>query len=115
MREDEETQPVDRPEKRRAAVSDPLDERDTRVVLTRDEQRKVDARLMRGVKPGEAMSDKALLIERDGEGDLTWKTIGELKAAQEPVRTAGGPARVASDAYRSGWDAVFGKRPLAQA
>ena len=50
------------------------------------------------------------------KGDGVYDVVGEYGADPNHCSgEAGGPALVASDAYRDGWDRIFGARPVGQA
>jgi hypothetical protein len=68
----------------------------------------IEAGVMRPVQEGEAIDENSFRLEhRSGP-------IYAVKPVSEGDRK--GPAKVASDAFRSGWDNIFGKRqPVGQA
>jgi hypothetical protein len=92
-----------------------------RVLRRRDDRLELGE--VRAPREGEAVSGELVRLKRRKEHALLFDV--EVMASREelglppaaPSRSARGegPARVSSDAYRAGWDAVFGrghKKPL---
>lgn len=63
--------------------------------------------VVRPVRDGEPIGDSAVTLEPKG---------GPLYAVRPTLDPAKGPAKIATRAYRDGWDSIFGKRqPIGEA
>jgi hypothetical protein len=78
----------------------------------RRQPHQVSSGVCRPLKHGEVLMGDVVKLERV-EGDL-YNVVENLPSMTSPQ--ASGPAMVSSDAYRSGWENVFGaKKAIAQA
>jgi len=67
---------------------------------------------LRKVRDGESILAGAIELGNP-QGDGVYEVLGEVASM---VRDSRGPAKVATEAYRSGWDGIFGKRqPVGEA
>jgi len=72
-----------------------------------------DAGVLRPAKEGESLYDGAMSLEHCGPGSV-YNVVDEFKRA-EPSEGCSGPPRVTTDAYRDGWDSLFGNQTVGQA
>ncbi len=63
---------------------------------------------------GQPLTNHTLIL--DPKEGSTFNVIGEVTAKGETRESPGGPAMVSSNAYRNGWDRLFGgKQPVGEA
>lgn len=79
------------------------------VLRQRGEDAPVEAGVVRGVREGEPITGELVNLKPTAEDPRVCDV--EVLHDARPAATHAGPARVASEAYRSGWDALFGQRP----
>ncbi|MBI2395408.1 MAG: hypothetical protein HYV09_37915 [Deltaproteobacteria bacterium] len=81
------------------------------VLRQRGEDAPVEAGVVRGVREGEPITGELVNLKPTAE-DPRVCDVEVLHDARPAAAAAhAGPARVASEAYRSGWDALFGGQP----
>lgn len=90
-------------------VHSPTDDgRGWRVLRKREERLELGA--IRPVEEGRPIQGELVSLKpRDGT------PLFDVEVQYAPPRSSAGPARVSSDAYRSGWDAIFGDANEAEA
>jgi len=74
------------------------------------------AGVLRPAKEGEPLYDGAIRLEHRGPGPV-YNVIDEYKreTPQQCCEERSGPAKVTTDAYRNGWDNLFGNQTVGQA
>src|SRR5262245_32234922 len=82
-----------------------------KLLRRRDGSEDVEAGVLRPLRSGRAISGEVVHLAPRPESPLLYdvETDDELSAAP-PARQAHGPAQVATDEYRRGWDAIWGAR-----
>ena len=75
-----------------------------------DANHEVSFGTLRILKEGQPITSEAVLLEKNGNSN-NYRVVGEVPTPNNP-RESSGPAMVASDAYRSGWDNIFGKKQV---
>jgi hypothetical protein len=77
----------------------------------------VEAGTLRPLEHGRAITGEVVHLEPRPGSPLLYdvETDEELSAAAPAHASHGGPAQVASDEYRRGWDAMWGQRPRPRA
>jgi hypothetical protein len=95
-------------------VLTPPDERGNNLVLRHTADHRTEPGFARCVRQGEDLRGKRLLHARPIEGCPGRLAIKEFRVddltSASPVDAPAGPAMVATDAYRDGWDRIFGGR-----
>src|SRR4029077_3748812 len=98
-----------------ALVYAPADDGDGwRVLRQRRGSKAIETGLIRPLRSGRAISGEVVKLEQREESPLLFdvETDDELSTtpAAPEARAAHGPAQVATEDYRRGWDAVWGTR-----
>lgn len=65
-------------------------------------------------RSGEPLHGSGIIIEHRGPGPV-YNVVGEFDTASTTPSKTKGPAKVATDAYRAGWDSIFGNKTVGQA
>jgi len=86
------------------------DEHGTHILRRRSEESPVEAGLLRPLREGKPIDGEVIRLTPRREAPLLFDVKTELPDPRGPRATAEGPAQVATDAYRRGWDAVWGGR-----
>ncbi len=85
---------------------------DARLFVRRNADHQEISGVMRPVREGENLAGQGLFsIEPKDPA----RGLYHVKDIQLPAAARGKPAQVATDAFRDGWDAVWGKQPVGQA
>jgi hypothetical protein len=95
-----------------ALVYGPADDGDGfKVLRRRADSPVVEAGQLRRLQHGRAIAGEVVHLEARPESPLLFdvETDEELSAPSSAAR--GGPAQVATDQYRRGWEAIWGPRP----
>jgi hypothetical protein len=71
----------------------------------------VQTGFLRKVREGEPILAGAIELGNP-QGNGVYEVLDEVPPM---VRESSGPAKVATDAYRNGWDGIFGKRTVGEA
>lgn len=74
---------------------------------------RVEGGFLRQAREGEPLQDGAVLLS-ETEDSGVYNVDYEYKAPGQKVTTSG-PAQVATDNYRRGWDNIFGNKTVGQA
>jgi hypothetical protein len=90
----------------RALVLGKLENEAVAVLRQRADDAPIEAGVVRGVKDGEPIVGELVSLKPTEEGSR----VCDVEVHVDNRPTAKGPARVASNAYRSGWDALFGDK-----
>jgi len=87
------------------------DEHGMHILRRRSEDAPVEAGVLRPLKSGKPIDGEVISLSPRPEAPLLFDVKSELPSPYEAERpTSDGPAQVANDAYRRGWDAVWGRR-----
>ena len=86
------------------------------ILRRRSEEAPIEAGLLRPMREGKPITGEVVSLTQRHDLPMVFNVKSEFSTDIEPAeRTAvDGPAQVASDAYRKGWDAVWGNRPRDQ-
>ncbi len=80
-----------------------------------DANHQVSLGMLHVLKDGEPLRDDTLILQKNGEGS-EYDVVAEVSAKGEVTESRGGPAMVATKAYRNGWENIFGKKqPVGEA
>jgi hypothetical protein len=74
----------------------------------------VEAAIVQPLVEGKPLSGEVISLRRREDVPFLFDVTTELSVgagAPETSIPTGGPAQVASDSYRRGWDAIWGRRP----
>jgi hypothetical protein len=82
------------------------------ILRRRSEEAPIEAGLLRPMREGKPIRGEVVSLTQRQDLPMFYDVKSEFGAPAEPDgRLLGdGPAQVASDAYRKGWDAVWGRR-----
>jgi hypothetical protein len=82
------------------------------ILRRRSEEAPIEAGLLRPMREGKPISGEVVSLTQRQDLPMLYDVRSEFGAPTEPSdrQTGDGPAQVASDAYRKGWDAVWGRR-----
>jgi len=88
------------------------DQHGTRILRRRSENAPVEAGLIRPLREGKPIDGEVVTLTPRGEAPFVFDVKTELSdpRASGERATGDGPPQVATDAYRKGWDAVWGGR-----
>jgi hypothetical protein len=88
------------------------DGEEVHVLRRRNGSNTVEAGTLRPLKEGRAITGEVVHLEQREEAPFLFdcETDEEL-SAPAAARQSSGPAQVATDEYRRGWDAIWGSRP----
>ena len=85
------------------------DEHGTHILRRRSETAPLEVGLLRPLREGKPIEGEVVSLSPRREGPLLFDVKSKLPDPR-PRPSADGPAQVATDAYRKGWDAVWGRR-----
>jgi hypothetical protein len=85
------------------------DEHGTHIVRRRSEEAPLEAGLLRPLREGKPIEGEVVSLTPRKDVPLLFDVKSELPDPHERV-PHDGPAQVASDAYRRGWEAIYGHR-----
>ena len=86
------------------------DEHGTHILRRRSEESPLEAGLLRPLREGKPIEGEVIRLTPRREAPLLFDVKTELPDPRGARATTEGPAQVATDAYRRGWDAVWGGR-----
>lgn len=87
------------------------DEHGTHILRRRSEGAPVEAGVLRPLQSGKPIDGEVISLAPRRDAPLLFDVKSELPSPYPEARpTSDGPAQVATDAYRKGWDAVWGRR-----
>ena len=88
------------------------DENGVHILRRRSEEAPIEAGLLRPMREGKPITGEVVSLTQRQDHPMVYDVRSEFGAPEQaPDRQPGdGPAQVASDAYRKGWDAVWGRR-----
>jgi hypothetical protein len=85
------------------------DQHGTHILRRRSEEAPLELGLLRPLREGKPIEGEVVSLTQRPETPLLFDVKSELPDPR-PRATEDGPAQVATDAYRKGWDAVWGRR-----
>jgi hypothetical protein len=89
------------------------DERGLHIIRRRGEDGPIEAAIVQPLAEGKPLTGEVITMRRRKDVpflfDVTTELSLEPEASGEAAAT-GGPAQVATDSYRRGWDAIWGRR-----
>jgi hypothetical protein len=82
------------------------------ILRRRSQEAPIEAGLLRPMREGRPIQGEVVSLTQRQDLPMIYDVRSEFGAPTEVEdrQTGDGPARVASDAYRKGWDAVWGRR-----
>lgn len=89
------------------------DERGLHIIRRRGEEGPLEAAIVQPLVEGKPLSGEVITLRRRKDLPFLFDVTTELSLESEAspaAPAAGGPARVATDSYRRGWDAIWGRR-----
>ncbi|HEY6475859.1 MAG TPA: hypothetical protein VI456_04705 [Polyangia bacterium] len=79
------------------------------ILRRRSEDGPVEAALVRPLVEGKPLTGEVISLRRRKDLPFLFDVTTEISLAPDPP-SPGGPAQVATDSYRRGWDAIWGQR-----
>lgn len=89
------------------------DEHGLYILRRRSADGPVEAGVVRPLVEGKAIAGEVISMQPRAEAPFLFDVKTEMAAPAAPEPAANGPAQVATDSYRRGWDAIWGRRPRA--
>ena len=89
------------------------DERGLHILRRRSEDGPIEAAIVEPLVEGKPLSGEVITMRRREDLPFLFDVTTEVALDAEPTATAtstGGPAQVATDSYRRGWEAIWGRR-----
>ena len=89
------------------------DERGLHILRRRGEDGPVETGIVQPLEEGKPISGEVISMRRRDDVPFLFDVTTQVPApkVETTETTAGGPAQVANDSYRKGWDAIWGRRP----
>jgi hypothetical protein len=85
------------------------DQYGTHILRRRSEDAPIEAGVLRPLQSGKPIDGEVISLKPRNDAPMLFDVTSEFPSPV-PRSTSVGPAQVASDAYRKGWDAVWGRR-----
>ena len=82
----------------------------THILRRRSAEAPVEAGVLRPLREGKPIDGEVVTLTPRSEGPLLFDVKSELPDPRAPRPAGDGPAQVATDAYRKGWEAIWGGR-----
>jgi hypothetical protein len=86
------------------------DEQGTHVLRRRSDDAPVEAGILRPLQSGKPIDGEVVSLSPRKDAPLLFDVKSELPSPYPARPTSDGPAQVATEAYRKGWDAMWGRR-----
>jgi hypothetical protein len=87
------------------------DERGLHILRRRSEDGPIEAAIVQPLVEGKPLSGEVITMRRRQDFPFLFDVTTEIALGAETTATStGGPAQVATDSYRRGWDAIWGSR-----
>jgi hypothetical protein len=86
------------------------DENGTHILRRRSEDAPIEAGVLRPLQSGKPIEGEVISLSPRPDAPLMFDVKSEIPSPYPAARATDGPAQVANDAYRKGWDAVWGRR-----
>ena len=83
------------------------DERGLHILRRRSDDGPIEAGIVEPLQEGKPITGEVISLEQREDLPFLFDVTTELDAS--PARPSGGPAKVATDSYRRGWDAIWGR------
>ena len=83
------------------------DERGVHILRRRSEEGPIEAAIVQPLEEGKPITGEVISLEQRDDLPFLFDVTTELAVAA-PERSGSGPAQVATDSYRRGWDAIWG-------
>jgi hypothetical protein len=81
------------------------------ILRRRDENSPIEAGLLQPLVEGRPITGELISMKRREDVPLLYDVKSELEAPEVPgAQRSPGPSKVATDSYRKGWDAIWGRR-----
>lgn len=89
------------------------DERGLHILRRRGEEGPIEAGIVQPLEEGKPISGEVISMRQRDDVPFLFDVTTQVSAptVETTETTASGPAQVASDSYRKGWDAIWGRRP----
>ena len=89
------------------------DERGLHILRRRGEEGPIEAGIIQPLEEGKPISGEVISMSPRDDVPFLFDVTTQVEAPKvETTETpASGPAQVATDSYRKGWDAIWGRRP----
>jgi hypothetical protein len=82
----------------------------THILRRRSETSPIEAGVLRPLREGKPIDGEVVSLTPRRDAPLLFDVKSELPDPHPPRPPGEGPVQVASDAYRKGWDAIWGRR-----
>ena len=86
------------------------DEHGLHILRRREEDGPLEGGILQPLEDGKPISGEVISMRRRKDVPFLFDVTTEV-AAPSAELPASGPAQVATDSYRRGWDAIWGRRP----
>jgi hypothetical protein len=84
------------------------DERGLHIVRRRSDEGPIEAGIVQPLEEGKPITGEVISLKQREDLPFLFDVTTEIAAS--PERAPSGPAQVATDSYRRGWDAIWGGR-----
>jgi hypothetical protein len=87
--------------------------RDLYILRRRSEDSPVEAAIVQPLVEGKPLTGEVISLRPRKDVPFLFDVTTEISLGAEApeAQSTGGPAQVATDSYRRGWDAIWGRRP----
>ena len=86
------------------------DEHGVHILRRRSEGAPLEAGVLQPLVEGKPISGEVVSMKQRQEAPFLFDVKTEVAARDEAAPDASGPAQVATDSYRRGWEAIWGRR-----
>lgn len=83
------------------------DERGVHILRRRSDQGPIEAGIVQPLQEGKPITGEVISLEQREDLPFLFDVTTEVAATTE--RSSAGPAQVATESYRRGWDAIWGR------
>jgi len=83
------------------------DERGVHILRRRSDEGPIEAGIVQPLEEGKPITGEVISLERRDDLPFLFNVTTEVAAPE--ARPSSGPAQVATDSYRRGWDAIWGR------
>jgi hypothetical protein len=80
------------------------------ILRRRDENAPIEAGLLQPLVEGKPITGELISMKQRADMPFLYDVKSEVPAPAPEERSTGRPAQVATEQYRKGWDAIWGKR-----
>jgi hypothetical protein len=85
------------------------DERGVHIIRRRSDDGPIEAGIVQPLEEGKPITGEVISLQPREDLPFLFDVTTELEASSERSSGGGGPAQVATDSYRRGWDAIWGR------